>query len=942
MDHVDIRNTAEFELNRQSRIGLLEAPIRPQQFVEPRITLSFVEVCLYLLSVFVPVVILTGYILDTLGVPLGAITLFLPSVIATFGAFFYLYRQGITFRLQPIELFFGLAGFALIFFYGIWLAWPTLLPIDYVDAMHHYQMIDYIYSHQTLIHGPNALPSPYLNPGTSDYPFASALFMAYLSWTTNLPILFLMHPVASFYCATIALFCYSSVAYLVRVNGEYSNKTGRSGLNLIGSLAGIGSVILLFLPSGYTFTQINEFFFLAQMFGEVWLLALCFWLIRLYPRMDGVFIVPLVLSGLTLITSYTTWFAPFPIALLVLCLGNYLIEKKFIPQPFCPSQLLRPGSSLIRDLLAIRQVQVALIVLLPLGFELLVFTLPRLQTGTHGVTAEGGATYYSLQTMGPLLVYLAAFGLIVALVMYRKTLALLSFALGQAVFMYTVHLTFWLSLTSSYNAQKTWYAAAYFLAILAGFGIGVCAQRLARLSSTKGWISSLPNALKLSVGALLTVILIGYGGEEAVTYATRHQGSHQIPFSTDLYATVTWARDNLPNETFAYVAHKGMVAPWLHLAMLRRSDERPEFAYYVEIIRGFSYRDLSIFDPAIPLPVDNYRDWSNSDLQPNYAIVESLPDSLRPSEELLFRSGKSGVVHRTSTPEPLFATTFPRESIYRIYSDLGVVTPLSTLRYSPGQKIPIQLNLYTMPPYSRPYLVAAHLTDSSGHDVLESSKVILAPSEAEIEEHKWGKAYDLTLSLPGNLPLGIYNVEIIALSLMHQPISISNTVDPSINRLIVGRIAVIPSDSIEVISGLDAPSQPIARLEEGIDLLQASLNHHQASPSGTIGVQLTWRTNGTIMNDYTVFAQLLDHEGKLVTQHDSYPLNGAFPTSLWPVNVLIKDRIDLSMPSGISNGEYRVIVGMYSLETMRRLEVRLPDSSGSTNYLDVGKITITR
>ncbi len=91
-----------------------------------------------------------------------------------------------------------------------------------------------------------------------------------------------------------------------------------------------------------------------------------------------------------------------------------------------------------------------------------------------------------------------------------------------------------------------------------------------------------------------------------------------------------------------------------------------------------------------------------------------------------------------------------------------------------------------------------------------------------------------------------------------------------------------------------------------------------------LNLKVYWQTDTPLTKNYTVFTQLLDHNGALVANWDSEPLAGNFPTTQWPPNEIVTDIIQLSLPPNLSPGDYTLITGMYLLESMERL----PTSSG--------------
>ena len=85
---------------------------------------------------------------------------------------------------------------------------------------------------------------------------------------------------------------------------------------------------------------------------------------------------------------------------------------------------------------------------------------------------------------------------------------------------------------------------------------------------------------------------------------------------------------------------------------------------------------------------------------------------------------------------------------------------------------------------------------------------------------------------------------------------------------------------------------------------------------------LYWRGTAPIGEDYTVFAHLVDGDGKLVAGHDSQPQRGRRPTLTWGLEEPIADAIILTVPPDAPIGDdYRLEIGLYDPRTMKRLSV---------------------
>jgi len=109
------------------------------------------------------------------------------------------------------------------------------------------------------------------------------------------------------------------------------------------------------------------------------------------------------------------------------------------------------------------------------------------------------------------------------------------------------------------------------------------------------------------------------------------------------------------------------------------------------------------------------------------------------------------------------------------------------------------------------------------------------------------------------------------------------------------------------------------RLGESISLVGVRLPRTAFHAGETLPLVLYWRTSRPVTLTYTVFVHLMDSDGRLWAQHDAPPVNGTYPTSLWPANVFVADGHALLLDPTMPPGEYGLWVGMYRLETMERL-----------------------
>jgi len=90
---------------------------------------------------------------------------------------------------------------------------------------------------------------------------------------------------------------------------------------------------------------------------------------------------------------------------------------------------------------------------------------------------------------------------------------------------------------------------------------------------------------------------------------------------------------------------------------------------------------------------------------------------------------------------------------------------------------------------------------------------------------------------------------------------------------------------------------------------------------GRVRLTLWWEALAPVEEDYTVFTHLLDGKGRLVGGHDSMPANGWRPTSSWRMGQVMRDIHYIPFETGEDLGEIIIEVGLYDLETGRRLKV---------------------
>lgn len=143
-----------------------------------------------------------------------------------------------------------------------------------------------------------------------------------------------------------------------------------------------------------------------------------------------------------------------------------------------------------------------------------------------------------------------------------------------------------------------------------------------------------------------------------------------------------------------------------------------------------------------------------------------------------------------------------------------------------------------------------------------------------------------------------------------------------------------PTDQIQLglfyvsANGAD-PRQPTepqaANFAEAIELVGTTVPPRLYDADGQwtgLPTQLHWRTLKPTDKPYTVFLQLLNEDGVIMTSWDREPFHGLYPTSLWSPDELLMDRFTLPPPTEpLPVGRYRLITGFYDFATWERLQL---------------------
>jgi hypothetical protein len=114
---------------------------------------------------------------------------------------------------------------------------------------------------------------------------------------------------------------------------------------------------------------------------------------------------------------------------------------------------------------------------------------------------------------------------------------------------------------------------------------------------------------------------------------------------------------------------------------------------------------------------------------------------------------------------------------------------------------------------------------------------------------------------------------------------------------------------------------------ESIHLRGYGLPGKAFGPGNILPVTLFWEAQAPIAEPYKVTVQLLGDAGPPVAQHDSEPVAGFAPTTLWRPDQGVVDRHGIFLPTDLPSDEYTLVVAVYHAYTGERLSAVVDEES---------------
>jgi len=99
--------------------------------------------------------------------------------------------------------------------------------------------------------------------------------------------------------------------------------------------------------------------------------------------------------------------------------------------------------------------------------------------------------------------------------------------------------------------------------------------------------------------------------------------------------------------------------------------------------------------------------------------------------------------------------------------------------------------------------------------------------------------------------------------------------------------------------------------DDQLHLLGLSSPMEHVAAGHTLQLSLYWSATRPLNRDYRVTLSLSDDTGISWTSLDYAPTAGAYPTSQWAADRIVRDDVDLDVPPGVPPGSYRLKLSVY-------------------------------
>ncbi len=135
------------------------------------------------------------------------------------------------------------------------------------------------------------------------------------------------------------------------------------------------------------------------------------------------------------------------------------------------------------------------------------------------------------------------------------------------------------------------------------------------------------------------------------------------------------------------------------------------------------------------------------------------------------------------------------------------------------------------------------------------------------------------------------------------------------------------------------PSKPIATLGENVRILDYTVSTEQARPGEQVDVTVTWQVIAPTAEPHAIFIHLINEQGVLVAQRDTYAGLGTYPSHWWQPGHTFRETYRIFLPdTAYLPDDLDVRIGLYNVNDFTRLPIEQPNAVADA--LTLGQLSL--
>ncbi|MGD2144968.1 MAG: hypothetical protein PVF54_10865, partial [Anaerolineae bacterium] len=259
---------------------------------------------------------------------------------------------------------------------------------------------------------------------------------------------------------------------------------------------------------------------------------------------------------------------------------------------------------------------------------------------------------------------------------------------------------------------------------------------------------------------------------------------------------------------------------------------------------------------------------------------------------------------------------------------------------TPGDQVAVTLYWEALAPTKKDYSVFVHLLDK--HDLLVAQRDTLPGlgllSTTWLEPgFRWADRYVLELPTTAYSP----NQAQIEVGLFDAKTGQRLPATDPDGQLLGDNMRF---GHVEIYAPPGDLSNPVSvNFADRMELIGYDLTRRTIQPGETVTLTLHWRARRSLKKNYTVSAQLIDASQRKAAQHDSWPLDGAAPTTGWEPGQTLVDGVPLHVFPDTPEGPYLVRIAVYVHQDgeIAHLPVTPPRGRMQATHIIVTSVRVT-